>query len=764
MANDRHTVTTENTTKMLITADDLDQGNQWYDGDRENIVSRMSSSARDEAVSFIEDRMQTAVTQTEAMREKMANADKQYKGEWQSTDADDDEDIFLPKTREEINAVKAYLVSFIAQLRPIIRMRPAGTRTIWSEIEQDYTRAKLNEAMFNFYWNDVWKAVDDVMPRWMLHFLKYPMAVLKIGYYETSHSADLTLEVADRAFLYIDPRANIFSESGWLIQEYFLPKSEVFNRVDRGDWHIDKNDMATIETLDPTAMSDANLERFFGKTSTQIETIAEDEFVQCFDYWQFPRNGLGDLYATVIGGSGNSGAGEGLSGVLVRYGRNPFPYKGNPFVAASYNPDDRPDGQSLAELQEPFQKVVNTFVNLRLADVRKNIRSATAVMEQMVDDQTTQDLLDGNRIIRIAEEFGERIMNTPGMKMTDFMAPFPSGTSTGELLTQDLPFMLDQGQKSAGTPDVFRGLNAQPGATLGQVQEQLTRSSGQFTPIIRQMMRMIERVAEISTSYFRSEEFYPEDRILRIIGKNDYKNLFPNWFVADQTTAYKSVTADEMDVDIVFDAVSGADAIASKTLLMTTIERIMQSVSQIPELFAVLQKDIDFTSLFKQLINVSGYDIEGILLSDKEKAQREQENQQKLQQAQQQQKQQQLEALQMQQKMKQLEGQMQIMIENAKQQAMAQKQVAVDSSRQQLQNALDKDLSELNSDLKIDEIEAKVRLEGSTDSDQAILESELNVQEMRAEGQIEAAALARGKEVSVRDRNVDVTKNKQKES
>jgi len=754
--SDRQTRTQESTTDLLITTDDFKQGNFWYEGDRDNIVSRMSRGARDEAVTFIRDRMETAGQQTNDMRDKMAKSDKQYRSEFQSADADEDEDIFLPKTREEINAVKAFLISFIAQLRPIMRMRPAGTRTIWSEIENDYKRAKLNEAMFNYYWNDIWKSVDDVMPRWILHYLKYPMAVFKLSYYETASEADLKLEVADRAFLYIDPRVNVFSEAGWIVQEYFIPKSEVFMRVDRGDWVLQKDDMQTIETLEPSTMADSNLERFFGRQSSHIETISEDEFVQCYDYYQFPRNGLGDVYATIIGGSGNSGLGAGPDGVLVRYGRNPFPFKGNPFVSASYNPDERPDGQGLAELQEPFQKVVNTFTNLRLADVRKNIRSATAVMEQMVDDQTTEDLKDGNRIVRIAEEFGEKVMGTPGMKLTDFMAPFPSGTSTGELLTQDLPFMLDQGQKSAGTPDVFRGLNAQPGATLGQIQEQLTRSSGQFTPIIRAMMRSIERVAEISTSYFRSEEFYPEDRIIRVIGKNSYSELFPDWFIADENTAYKSVSADQMDTDLTFDAVSGADAIASKTLLMTTIERIMQSVGQIPELFAVLREDIDFTTLFKQLINVSGYDIEGVLLSDKEKKANAERKQQQLQQAQELQKQQQLEQLQLQQQMKQMEAQVQVLIENAKQQAMAQKQITVDANRQRTQAFLDQDQAELSSDLKIDEIEAKTRLEAQADSDLAELKSELNIREMKEDGRIEAAASAQGKDVDVKSGSKDV--------
>lgn len=737
--------------KQLITADDLKSGRIWYDGDDENAVGRMSTNAQLEAVSFINDRYETARQQTEIMRDKMAAWDKQYKGEWEQP-IENDERIFLPKTREEINAVKAFIISMISSLNPIVKMEPMASTTIWSEVEEDYTRAKLNEAMFNYYFNDNWRAIDDIIPLWLSHFLKYSLACFKVSYFETQDSADLRLDVVDRGFLFFDPRANRVEESGWIFEEYYLPKSEVIRRVEIGDWIIPKGEVAeTIQTVEGTPSTQVNLERYFG-VNHQRTNIEEDRFVICRDYWQFKRDGLGDLLATVIGGSEQS-----IDGTLVRYGENPFPYKGNPYVTSSFNPDERPDGQGLAELQAPFQKVINTFLNLRLDDVRKNIRKSSFVLEQMVDDTTQEDIENGNAYVRLAKEWSEEVMANPNMRIENFMGTLPYGTSTGELLSADLPFMLAQGQQSANMPDVFRGLSPNPGTTLGQTQEQLTRTAGQFRPVIRQVMRALEKVAEICTSYFRSPEFFPEERILRITGKNEYRKLFQtttpdgeqDWYKAGDDTIFKSVTADKMDTDLIFDAVSGSDAQASKSLLLQNTEFIFHSMGQRPELFQLLENKIDFAELFLQSMNAMGVDIAGITLSEKQQEEQVRAKQQEQQNLLDQQKQQQLEALQLQQIIKQQESQIEMTAEQNKQFAMAQKQMTVDNNKIIGQITVDRHKIDESNDSKIEQIAEQGDQDRMTATITAIVEGKVQEALMELEAKLEEKAAKAGVKASV---------------
>jgi hypothetical protein len=741
-----HTPRANKTSDLLIGVEDI-RRSTWWAGDRENIVGRMDRNAKNEAMNFIEDRMESSRQQTKLMRTKMANQDKQYKSEWQSDKADKDEDIFLPKTREEVNAVRAFIISILAQLRPVVRMAPVATSTIKSQNDEDYKRAKLNEAMFSYYWHDIWHSIDDVMPRFLAHFLKYPMGVFKVVYQEEDYAPDLRLEVVDRAFLYIDPRANLFHEAGWIMEEYYLPKSEALLRVERGDWIMTDQEVEEIQSVESGAFRGGDLQRFFGRYDTTINPINEDEFVQCFDYWQFPRAGLIDVFATIIGGT-DSTVGT-PNGQLVRYGRNPFPYKGNPYVAASYNPDDRPDGQGLVELQEPFQRIINTFYNLRVADVRKNIRQQKFILPQMFDTQSEADMKNGNTIVKLSETWAESVMADPNADIRKYIGELNTGTSTSELLTQDLPWIMNQGQMSSNLPDVFRGLNAQPGATLGQIQEQISRSSGQFTPVIRQVMRAIERIAEITTSYFRDADFYPEERIVRVVGKNSYVDTIDDWNIVNDNTAFKSVTADDMDVDLIFDAISGADAINAQTLLMTSIERIMQSIGQIPQLFDILNREVDFVALFKQLINVNGYDIEGILLTQNEKDKRAQQEEIKKQQILQEQRRQQMEALQVQEAIKGMETKFKILEEQAKQQAIAQKTIGVDTAKTMQGIESQTLIQEQKSDLDLRNTIQEIVRQFMVDANLMRLQTEEDKDKMDHEASLERQAIEAGDSISV---------------
>lgn len=746
----------KNKAEKLLISPAQKQTPQWWGGDRDNIVENMSRTEKEETIDYLADRLMSATQQTETVREQMADADQAYKGEWKSPNADKDENIFIPKSREEVNSIKAYLISIISQLRPIVKMAPMGTSIIQSQVDEDYKRAKLNEAMFGYYWHDIWHALDDIVPRFLNHFLKYPMGVLKVIYREDDNKPDLRLELVDRAFLYLDPRANLFREMGWLFEEYFIPRSEAIHRIESGDWSMAERDMAELESVEQSAFNESNLKRFFGQTDTLVNPILEDEMVHCFDYWQFPRMGLNDAFGTVIGASPKDLKG----GKLVRFGRNPFPYKGNPYVAASYNPDDRPDGQSLVELQKPFQKTINLYTNLRIADIRKNIRKQTFVMEQMFDETTMQDQEDGNSYVRLAKAWSEGVMADPNFDIRKFMFESNPGTSTGELITNDLPHIMELGQKSANLPDVFRGLDAQPGATLGQVQEQISRSSGQFTPVVRQVLRSFEQIAEISTSFFRSEDFYPENRIIRIIGKQSYRDALQGWNVANANTTYKSVSADDLDIDLIFDAISGADAIASKTLLMTSIERIMNAIGQIPQLFDVLRQEVDFKALFLQMVNVNGWDTEGFLLTDEEKQQQIKQAEQAERDALDKQRALQAEALQLQQLVERFQSELRIAEERNKQAGMAQKQIAVDTSRAMQDFEVKANLEELKQELDIEkmvtEITRKFLVEANLIKEKQKADEEL----MEKDYELEIKAAKQNKDVIIGQKSNDITVNK----
>jgi hypothetical protein len=737
----KHTPRRNKSTDLLLTKEDP-VVSEYYVPDDLNVVGSMSHDAKLEAVTVISDRIYSAKDQTQKMRKKMADQDKQYKGIWK--DNSNAEDIFLPKTREEVNALKAYLISVITQLYPIVKMEPYGTSSVMSKFKDDYRRAKLNEAMFTFYWYDIWHANDDILPRFLNHFLKYPMGLMKVDYYETETDPDLRLLVKDRAFMYLDPRANTFYEQGWIGEQWFAARTEVLERVDRGDWVLSDKDYSMLSSGDITTYNNANLERYFGKSVNVSSHIHEDEFVQVFEYLQFPRMGLGDVYAVTLGGTEDDPS----NGILVRYGENPAPFKGNPYISAVFNQDDRPDGESLCDFQEPFQRVLNTFYDLREKDVRKNIRQSKAVLEQMVDQQTEDDWDEGKSLVRLSEAFGEQVMTDPNLDLRKYVVDLGGGTTTGELY-RDIDFILNQGQKSASLPDVFRGLNAQPGATLGQVQEQITRASGQHLPTIRQLMRAIERTAEVSTAFFKSEEFFSNERVIRIVGRGNFEGVIEERDEVSENSLYKSVSADDLDVDLIFNAVSAADAIMAKTLLSTVIERILASVGQNPRLMQILEEEINFASMFKSLVNVTGMDTENFILTDAQKEARRKQQEADRERAKQEQIQMQQIALQMDQLKKQSDAKIDALLEEIKQGAMAKKQVTVDTSRNMQDLEKQTTILDKEYNLKLRNEIRKVLAEFQAEGNLLRLKTDEDKELMDHEASLEKQAIQQGKTVSV---------------
>src|SRR3990167_9236268 len=559
----RHSPRRKKTERMLVTTDNVVQASAsvFPGDDRINLAGKLSVDEKAAILSIITSRRDTAREQTDVIAAKMDKWEKQYKGEWQDSSIDD-EKIFLPKTREQVQVIYAYIMLLVSQLDPIVTMRPMVT-SLWASNEE-YRRAKVAEALMDYHFDDLWKIRDDVFPRWLKAFLKHTMAVWKVTYREDSFFPDLNIDVVDCSLLYIDPVARDMRTARWVIERCYLPRSEVVKRIDDGHWIVDSDRYDRI-MHNTVQIEEANLRLFYGENFNSQFSVEEDELIEAWDYWQAPLKGLDDVYAVVLGGE---------SGELVRYGRNPYPYKGIPYRAKSYDPNEfRPDGTGLVEQYRPIQEVVNNFLNMRITDVRKNITRPVAATGRFITTQTQQDFKDGNKIVRLSDEVMEA-SREPSFDLRKHFFELPIGTSTQELLIADLPFVLGQGKEAVNVSDVFRGQAPPHQATLGQVQEQLSRNQGVFRPIYLQVMRGFEELAEICMAYFREPEFFPTSRIIQIIGQNRYSDVLESWHNPGGNMFVREVTADEMDVDVTIDAVHAADALASRTFLITSLEQI----------------------------------------------------------------------------------------------------------------------------------------------------------------------------------------------
>ena len=704
------------TTGLLVNASDIANENpEIFQHDRENIVSRMTTGARLEAQGIMRDRFDTASPQTEDMKNLMDQLDKQDEGLFHDDMGDNEERFFLPKSREDLDIIFAFILDTVTQLRPLVVMEPKITTMM--NATEDFQKAKIAELLIQFYFNDVWKIVDVQFPIWLRHFLMYPQALYKVSYFESTYDADLLLDVVDRALMYFDPAAKRVHDAQWIFERYFVPKHEVMERVDRGDWVIPKDDKGNFEGhMSVGNTEDSELDRFLGNQNYNLPSVEADEYVEVIDYWQYPRKGLGDLYAVMVGG---------IEGSLVRYGRNFNPYKYNQFISSAYRQKDRPDGMSLTQEIRPFQKIINSWVNLRNDDVLANVQAANLVDGDLIDAETQAALEAGERLIPAAPEVAKAIRNAGG-KLEDSMAPFPSGTSTDKLLQMDLPFILNQRQESSHISDVFRGGSPPPGTPLGIVQEQLTRNAGAFKPVIRQVMLPFERMAEIMLEYHKSEEFFPEERVVSIIGKNKYANVISGWQVIGDDVQAVGVTPDMMPTDVRFNAISGADAFAARTMLNSTIANLLQGLGQNPELIGIIKEDFNFSALWEHLLNVSGLDIDRLKFTPEQKQQRAQQQQQAEQKQMQQLQQQQQMAQQMEQATEQFKAQMQMQIEQTKQQARAQSQVSIDTSKITGQNEAD-----------LEQIVTKILRQSLADEMLEVLKSDETQKQMRLEGKLE---------------------------
>src|SRR3990167_2171463 len=122
--------------RMLVTTENVVRAPRsvFAGDDRANLVPGMSEEEKSAVVSIVTSRHGTAREQTEKIAAKMDKWEKQYNGEWQSPEIDD-EKIFLPKTREQVQVIYAYIMLLVSQLDPLVTMRPQVS-SIWASKER----------------------------------------------------------------------------------------------------------------------------------------------------------------------------------------------------------------------------------------------------------------------------------------------------------------------------------------------------------------------------------------------------------------------------------------------------------------------------------------------------------------------------------------------------------------------------------------------------------------------------------------------------
>jgi hypothetical protein len=604
----------EKQAQMLVTKDDILKNEVVYFDDRENIVNRMDELALRQAQDIIRERQQTAKDITENIASRMDEYNKQYKGEYSDQDTDD-ERIFLQKTKEQVNAIHSYLLNLTSQLKPMVTVRPKVSSIVHANIE--YKRAKVKEALLDYEYNDVLNFKDTVLPQYVRQFLKYDTAVFKLVYSERQDLPDMRIETVDRGMIYVDPYAKSAKTAAWLIEKYWVTRAEARARVANGSWYINDNNINILddEYIQP---SDEETRRLFGEVGNPPD-VESDDLIEIWEYWQPAGSGLDDVFAVIMGGE---------DGRLVRYGRNPFPYKGIPYVMKSYEqPDSGVDGTGLVEQLRPYQTVLNTFLNMRIDDVRENMISQALVPETLMGQNALDDFKDRQKFIRMDENGISQAM-AEGQKVSDLIVPIPGGTVTGELLGADLPYITQLSSDISNTSAAFRGQESRPGATLGEIQELLARNQGILKPVVTQVMRAIEDLSEMMMMFFDEEDFWTEERIVTTVSSDAYNDVIAGWHEVGDNLFAREVRYDEMDVAVSVSAVDGAETQLSKTFLAQQLAFIFQTMGQHPGLIQELQKEFDFSKIFDAILNSTGLDTESLRLTPEQKRIRAQQQQQ----------------------------------------------------------------------------------------------------------------------------------------
>lgn len=670
-----------------------------------NLAGKLTEAEHGEIIDLFSNRYEYAQPQTDAMRQRMEDWEKMYEAEYIHKVADGV--IYFPKAREFFEVIHAYIMNLVQQLNPLLETRPIPRSLV--SLDEDFKKAKLLEAMLLHYFDDIWHFRTTILPDWLKTFMKHPVGIFKLAYVENDFYPSLKLEVKDRGNLYVDPAAKDIRDCRWVIERYWLPISEVQRRMESGIWQSrwGKDDYfyqhLTRSNGGTNSQTDEILERTMtgGSQTLHPSNREEDDLVECYDYWQSPGYGMSSVYLCVVGGV--------TGGEIVWYGENPFPYKGIPYRGKSYDPHEyKIDGQSFMQKQEELQELINNIYNLRLQDIRENITSPVFIPEELINSQTQEDFKNGSKFVRLDKTAIHGLLNK-NMRLSDVVYPLPITTSTQELL-QDFQMAMGQSQQSSQVSEVFRGQSPNVQATLGQVNEQIVRSQGVFKPVVTQVMRIVEELAEIMIEYFKSEDFFPDRRIITMLGVSRYQKWLPEIKrLRDSNMFAVEVDADKLDVDVSIVAISGADAHMQRSMTVSNINNLLAVVSTNPDLYNDAKKKINFSSLVSEMIKNTLTDYDQHVYTAEEQQQMAQQEAQQQQQATQQQ-------IELQAQNIRFMEQAKAEAERIKQQSRAEAEIAINR---------DKTGSKLESDLAINNIQNKHALDVVKETQRSKLEADI---------------------------------------
>lgn len=679
-----------------------------------NEVSRMEASAVADATNIIIRRFQEAQPTTDKYTDWMTKWEKQYNGEWLDRENEDADHIYLTKTREQVHVIGAFIDQIVTQLPSLVTFRPLAQSL--TAIDEEWRRAKVAEALVNFYLDEVWKVRTDLFPKWSKTFLKFSQGIWEVSYKQSAFGPDLHLDVTDRAMLYIDPFAHDLRHARWVIKKEWVQRAEIIENFEDGTWEAPKWLNWYVRGVGLTQPNQQFFDRFFGTNIQWSTPVREDDLVEVWHYYQAPIKGLSHRYAVMVGGIG---------GAMVWYGPNPFPYKGIPFRGKSYDPHEyKVDGNGLAELYRPVAEVINTLFNLRLDDIRQNIHNPIFTDGRFVNDTTVSDMEERQKLVRLdPDAIAAARATNPGFRLNDEFVPSNIRTSTGELFN-DLAFIGGQGKEIISAGDTFRGQMATKETTLGEIQQTLTQNLGVFRPIIKQVMRGFEELAEIVLEYMKDPDFFGEERIVQIIGKNRYQDVIKDWYhpAGQQNVAARRVTPDEMDVDVTINAVDGGQAMLTRSMRVSSLQQIFGAMGQVQGMFQEVQDRFDWGALLSDIL-WSGSEDMGSIERTPEEVQKIQADRIKMQQMQQQ-------------NNLAYQGKMMGLIEGAKEGARKQREIAVDTNKA----ALEAQAQQEDGAQKMEQIIAQESARSSQQLLQSIVDHQHSLEMMVKELQITLAA------------------------
>ena len=685
--------------------------------EEQNQVNRMSSSEIDAVQDIIYDRWKAAEKQTSVISQNMDRWDKQYKGQWWTQEGLQEGQIFLRKTMEQVKTVYSHLISITNDLNPLVAFNPIVSTLDNAPLEEE--RGVLVEALVNYTLNDLLRFKEDILPFFLKSFLKFTMGVLKLTWRAEDAQSNFHLDVIDRSTLYIDPFAkHDIKNAAWVIERYGLPRREVIKRINDGYYSLPPN--KTIDDIMDLPIYYGN-EGTFYPTSNRVErdryqsmnSLEIDDDIEMIEYWQSPDNGLSDVFAVVVGGID--------SGIILRYGPNPYPYKKHPYFAKSYSPDDiRVDGEGLVQEMEGIQAVVNTMLNLRLEDVRENVINRVYVDEGLIDSQTQDDFAKNQKLVRLSREYIEEMKRQdPTYSPAKGFIPLPITTST-EGLWQDVGAYLSQLKETTGVNDAIAGNTMDRTLTATQYTHTLSRASGNMRPVLLQIASLIEEISMAIFEYYKDPDFFGEERILQIVGTSKYRQSITDLYKLRNGNFIRQISPDDMLVDGTMVAVNGFEDQINKQVSMNSAVSILQAISVNPDMYQDAKKQINFAKLTEIMIENSGIrDKKSIVYTPEEQAQlaqamQLQEEQQRLQQ---------LELLRFQQEAEErrieIEGLNKMAIDQNKGIVDANKQTTIDTQNtaNKLQADLIRDAAKIDkqTDSDIEEMNHEARLERLVD-------------------------------------------------